>query len=250
MKLLSYWASRHVGIAISLIILGEIINGFSGVLLGSTLLNQSPLTGLYICILVLIGLIFSIRPHLHQINQSAHYSQVRRWTFLAFSSNFLLFCLLGGIWNQRVQTTHSSTNALGGRRITIVGDSLSRTDSVRLANRSTTKVDNPSAAKESSPRGLYILLGVVGIAVAYVLAGLSCSILCSGYGFLALLTFYLGLGGLAGSIYFFSKAFQRSPKRRRDMTTEERRRDGRRFWLSWLILIGIASVALLVSGGN
>ena len=250
MKSLSYWASRHVRIAISLIILGEVVNGFSGVLLGATALNQVSSVGLYGCMLVVIGLIFSIRPYLSQLGQSALYSQIRRWTFLAFSSNFLLFCLLGGVWNQRIQSIHSSANVLGSRRITVVSDSVSRADSVRLANRSATSVGNPSAAKESGPRGLYIVLGIAGLAVAYVLAGLSCSILCAGYGFLALLTFYLGLGGLAGSVYFFGRAFQRSPKRRQDMTPDERKRDGRRFWLSWLILIGVASVALLVSAGN
>jgi len=65
-----------------------------------------------------------------------------------------------------------------------------------------------------------------------------------------LLTFYLGLGGLAGSFYYFSKAFQRSPKRRRDMTADERKRDSRRFWLSWLALIVVATVTLLISADN
>ncbi|QDK80963.1 hypothetical protein EXU85_21025 [Spirosoma sp. KCTC 42546] len=244
MKTLSYWASRHVSLAIFLIILGELANGVNGVLLGATLVGEFPLIYLYVCMLVLIGLAIYVQLSARQLPSATHYWLGRRWLFVAFLSNFLLFGLLGGIWNQRVQTQQSTASVFGGRRIVVAGDSLSPVDSVRRSTQPEIKATPSDTPK--SPRGLYIVLGILGIAVAYVVTGLACNIACAGNGFLALLAFYLGLGGLAGSFYYVSKAVQKTPKRRRDMTVDERKRDSRRFWLPWVILIGIASVLLLV----
>lgn len=248
MKTLSYWARRHARFAIFLIVIGEVANGFNGVLLGATLLDQVPMVWLYIGMLILIGLAIFSQLSQRQAPQSAHYWIGRRWVFVAFLINFLLFGLLGGLWNQRVQTIHSTASVLGSRRIIVVGDSLSPADSVRRATRS--EVKPAPSDTQKSPRGLYIVLGILGIAVAYVITGLACNIACAGNGFLALLAFYLGLGGLAGSFYYFSKAAQKTPKRRRDMTADERKRDSRRFWLPWIILIGITSILLLVGAAK
>lgn len=245
MKTLSYWASRHVYPAIFLIILGEVANGVNGVLLGATLFGETPLIYLYVCMLILIGLAIHLQLSQRQTPSApAYYWIGRRWLFVAFLSNFLLFGILGGIWNQRVQTHQSTASVFGGRRIVVAGDSLSPVDSVRKSTQPEIRATPSDTPK--SPRGLYIVLGILGIAVAYVVTGLACNIACAGNGFLALLAFYLGLGGLAGSFYYISKAVQKTPKRRQDMTADERKRDSRRFWLPWVILIGIASVLLLV----
>ncbi|GAB4034891.1 hypothetical protein [Spirosoma gilvum] len=250
MKTLSVWASRHTPLAIGLIILGELANGFNAVLLGASLLDNLPLPWLYSSLLAIIGVAASIQMRTKHTDKVAPYWVSRRWAFTAFVSNFLLFSLLGGIWVHRVQYSDSPSVVLGSRSIAVVRDSIARPDTVQQPGHSTEKAKVTPAASNTPPRIVYILLGIAGLAVAYVLTGLACNILCAGYGFGALLTFYLGLGGLAGSFYYFSKAVQRSPKRRRDMTADERKRDGRRFWLSWLILIGVASAALLLSNNN
>lgn len=244
MKILSYWASRHTRLAIFLIVLGEVVNGFTGVLLGATILDKIPLIGLTVCMVLLIGMAIFIQLYPSQASASTHYWISRRWLFVAFLSNLLLFNLLGGIWNHHIQTTQPTTSVLGSRRIVVVGDSLSPADTVRRATHSEIKV-TPSDTTPPS-HGLYITLGILGIAVTYFMAALACSIACSGSGFLALLTFYLGLGGLAGSVYYFSKLGQKPLKRRRDMTAEERRRDSGHFWRPWAILIGITTVILLI----
>ncbi|MBN8826027.1 MULTISPECIES: hypothetical protein [unclassified Spirosoma] len=250
MKTLSVWASRHPILAIGLIIFGELANGFNAILLGASLFNKLPPLWLYISSLSIIGLILSV--HIQATHSEASYSYwaVRRWAFIAFTGSLLLFSLLGGLWAHRVQASDATSIVLGSRRIAVVNDSLARPDTIQQPAHSTTKARLTRADNTAPPRIVYILLGIAGIAVAYVLAGLACNVLCAGYGFGALLTFYLGLGGLAGSFYYFSKAFQRSPKRRRDMTADERKRDSRRFWLSWLALIVVATVTLLISADN
>lgn len=250
MKTLSVWASRHSVLAIGLIILGELTNGFNAILTGASLFNGLPLPWLYFSLAVVIGLALSIQIRMTTSEVITSYWMVRRWVFTAFLANFFLFSLLGGIWGHRVQYAESTSSALGSRSITVMNDSISRPDSLHQVGRPIGKARVTTADKSTPPRIIYILLGVAGLAVSYVLAGLACNILCAGYGFGALLTFYLGLGGLAGSFYYFSKALQRSPKRRRDMTTDERKRDSRRFWLSWLALIAVATVLLLVSADN
>ncbi|MVM28928.1 hypothetical protein GO755_02705 [Spirosoma sp. HMF4905] len=200
--------------------------------------------------LITIGIAIYIQLYSSTTSISSNYWVGRRWLFVAFLSNFLLFGLLGGIWNQRSQTVHPAASVLGGRRIVMVSDSLSPADSVRRAARSELKASPPPSDKQTGSRGLYIVLGILGIVVAYTVAGLACSIACAGNGFLALLALYFGLGGIAGSIYYFSRAAQKTPKRRRDMTTDERRRDSRHFWLPWVILIGITSVLVLIASIN
>ncbi|GAB4042812.1 hypothetical protein [Spirosoma litoris] len=245
MKILSYWASRHTRLAIFLIVLGEVVNGFTGVLLGATILDKIPLASLTVCMVLLIGMAIFIQLYPLETSASTNYWTGRRWLFVAFLSNFLLFNLLGGIWNHHIQTTQPTTSVLGGRRIVVVGDSLSPADTGRRATHSEIKAIATDTAPKP-PRGLYVALGILGIVVTYFMAALACSIACSGSGFLALLTLYLGLGGLAGSVYYFSKLGQKPLKRRRDMTAEERRRDSGHFWRPWAILIGITTVILLI----
>ena len=247
MKTLSQWASRHSHIAILLIILGELVNGFNGVLLGANLFGELPPVYLYISMLALIGLTSFVLLYVKRANLTGIYWVGRRWLFAAFLSNFLLFILLGGLWNQGVQTTHPSISVLGSRRSEVVRDTLAPANSERSVNQLTVQASDPTDQPKAQ-WGTYILLGILGILVTGFITGLACNIACAGYGFLALLTFFVGLGGYAGAVYFFSRAAQKSPKRRRDMTPDERKRDTRRFWLTWLLTIGVVTVlALLVA---
>jgi hypothetical protein len=90
-------------------------------------------------------------------------------------------------------------------------------------------------------------LFVLSLFLMLFTTGLACNIACSGYGFFAAIVFLLGLGFLAGGIYFLGRASEREVKRLRDMAPDERRRTGRRFWLSWGLLTGLFTLLLLVS---
>lgn len=248
MKNLSQWASRHGLIAILLLVLGEVVNGFNGVLLGASGLGTVSPFSLCLGILLLTGLILFVLSYARQSYLRGNYWAGRRWLFMAFLGNFLLFTLLGGLWNQRIQEPRSTVSALGNRRIDVVRDTVIPVDSTRQANWSAAQANVPTADQPApaGKRAGYILLGLLGIVVAYFVAGIACSIACAGYGFLAAVTFLFGLGGLAGTVYFFGRAMQKPLKRRRDMTPDERRRDSRRFWLAWLIIVGIVSLLLVI----
>lgn len=247
MKNLSRWASRHARLAIFLVIVLELANGINGVLLGATLLDRLPAVWLYILMTGLIVGVIYLHYFVNHQTIDRGYWFTRRCLFVAFLGNFLLFTLLGGLWGQPVQTSHPMASVLGERSRVVVRHTSTFSDSTRRESRSVTSASIPSDEKPGNRRGLYFLLGILGIAVTYVTAAIACSILCSGYGFFALLAFYAGLGGLAGSVYFFSRAVSKTPKRRRDMTQPERRRDIWKFWLTWLILIGITSVLVLIA---
>lgn len=250
MKNLSRWASRHVPLAITLIFLGEIANAFNGLILGAAWLDTIPVYRLHAGLVVLICLAIGIRL---TARRGAGNYQFERWClFGAFLSNFLLFGLLGGLMAPRTQPFMGSNGAWGSQRKEIWTDTLTQTNPGRPV-RSTISATS-AASKEVTPSGKqmgkrigYVLLFALGCFLAYFMTGLACAIACSGYGFLAAIVFLLGLGFLAGGIYFLTRALEKQIKKRSDMTAAERRRTGRRFWLSWLILIGVTLLFSLFS---
>ncbi|MBD2703969.1 hypothetical protein IC229_25210 [Spirosoma sp. BT702] len=251
MKSISYWASRHKALAITLLILGQICNAFNGISLGATLLENVPLRWLQWCMwLLLAGVIATYNFSYQAI--TINYQRSRNVLTLAFSANFLLFGLLGGIWSQQSIPAHSTQQVFGGRRIEVVRDTLENGNSIRSTVRSENQVDRKGVTSDDPKstggrRVGYVLLALLGVIVAYGMAAIACNILCAGYGFVAALVLYLGLGGLAGSVYFLKRAFQKNLKRRQDMTQEERKRDLRVFWLSWLAFIVVVSLLILIN---
>jgi hypothetical protein len=106
------------------------------------------------------------------------------------------------------------------------------------------------SGKQTGWRIGYVLLFALSLFLTYFMTGLACAIACSGSSFLAFIVFLLGLGFLAGGIYFLGRALEKRVKKRSDMTPDERRRTGRRFWMSWLVLIGITVLLALVSAAS
>jgi hypothetical protein len=253
MKNLSRWASRHVPLAITFIILGEVANAFSGLILGATWLDTVPVTGLNTALAILIGLAAGIRLTAHW---GAGNYRLERWClFGAFMSNFLLFGLLGGLMAPRTQPLEVSVGAWGSQRKEIRPDTLTQADTRHSVRSSITTT--AVSSKEVTPSGKqtgwrigYVLLFALSLFLTYFMTGLACAIACSGSSFLAFIVFLLGLGFLAGGIYFLGRALEKRVKKRSDMTPDERRRTGRRFWMSWLVLIGITVLLALVSAAS
>ena len=233
--------------AITLIILGEVVNGFGGFILGATLLDHMPTAWLHVGMAALIGLAVGIRMLDRTVVGNFNY---RRWClFGAFFGNFLLFGLLGGLTAPRTQPRDVATGAWGSRRIESRADTLVRPDTLRRGAGSTVNMAAAEGApgKQTGKKVLFFFLFLLGIYMTVVMAGLACSIACAGHGFLALIVFMLGLGFPAGGIYFLGRAADRPFKNLRDMNPDERRRAGRRFWRSWGLLIGLFTLILLIS---
>ncbi|QJW88769.1 hypothetical protein HNV11_04920 [Spirosoma taeanense] len=252
MKRLSGWASRHTHLAIGLLVIGELANAANGLLLGANLLDTVSPTGLHIALIGLLTGAVSIRIWAAGRPSFPSYRSGRLLLALAFLSNFLLFILLGGIWGQSIQTPDSSGSAFGSRRITVVSDTLAlpvvqASDSLYAVSRPVVAPAERVVKNRVGQRIGYVLLFVLGILLTYGAAALACNIACSGYGFLAAVTFMLGLGFLAGGIYFLSRSLDRELTPLQSMAKPDRKRITRRFWQSWLILIGLFCLLMLIS---
>lgn len=251
MRTLSRWAHRYAGFAISLLIFCEVGNGWMGVLLGANLPISWPGGGLAGATLVLlagaIGLRFWLAPR-----TAGDYVAHRRTLLAAFLTNFLLFVALGAGWEQSVVQPSGQGSVLGSRQRIIRTDTTARPtpETIRPATTPASAATVSASDKQTGKRIGYVLLFVLGIGLAYVSAGLACNILCSGYGFLAALTLALGLGFLAGGIFFLGRATENPLKPMRELTQPERRRSVRRFWLSWIILIGATALAILLGSAT
>ena len=245
MKTLSHWASRHTPLAILLIIICEITNGFNGLTLGAAWFDALPIAGLHAGIAVLLSLAVGIR--LMARLGTGHFGLGRWCLFDAFLSNFLLFGLLGGLMAPRIHAQNASTAAWGSRRVEVRTDTLTRPDALRPVQSATAVSDEARSNNQGGKRAGYVLLFVLGLFLTYFTTALACSIACSGYGFLAVVVLLVGFGFAAVGIYFLGRALDKQLKNRSEMSPAERRRTGRRFWISWVFFIGLAAVSLLLS---
>ncbi|GAB3642544.1 hypothetical protein [Spirosoma arcticum] len=243
MKNLSQWASRHAPLAIALITLCEVINGFNGFVLGATWFDTLPVAGLHAGVAVTICLAVGVRLLAHSGGPDFHF---RRWClFGAFLGNFLLFGLLGGLTAPRFQSHDVPVGVWGSRRIESRVD-IVRPDTLRPVEGAAAVRKGGRSDNQRGRSTGFALLFVLSLPLMLFTTGLACGILCSGYGFFAAIVFILGLGFLAGGIYFLGRASEREVKRLRDMEPAERRRAGRRFWLAWGLLTGLFTLLLLV----
>lgn len=248
MKTISHWANRHVRVAILIIICCEVFNAFSGLLLGMNLLEGWPIGDLLVLAVVLGGGAVLVRL---QFSPTQPYVVARRWLFGAFLGNFLFFGVLGGLWAESVQTPTPNRAVWGSRQAIMRSDSVVKTDNLRSTNQLQAKFlqKNKKADDQSGKRIGYVLLFLLSLVVTYLTSFLACSLACSGYGVLAVLVFVLGLGALAGGIFLLTRAFDKEIVPLREMDQPKRRRTLRRFWISWLALIGGIIAWALVGAG-
>lgn len=230
MKTISYWASTHTKAAISLIVLIEVVKNSVGSHLGRYFFPILP--GIVIELLV-IGLVVGILLIETQYNRqiavpsltkTKRYQLRTRSTFCLFLGSFLLFILFG---NRLQHFTNPQTGDFAvwanGRRVerpiqeidnrnTIDDVQRSRplTRKERRQERRLARHKYPQRPTETS-KGVYFLLFVLGIGLAYLGAGLACSLSCSNQGVAAVLVGLLALGALVGGIYFLVKALSRKP---------------------------------------
>ena len=242
---LSHWAKHHVRLAMVVILVLEVINGFNGVLLGATLLAELPTATLYVGTALLLIFATHLRLLYHTGPDTKGF---RRWCLCgAFWGNFLLFGLVGGLLVPRPPKQTVSTGALGYQQMDIRSDTLIRPDTLRplqpwVAIRTTGRRSALSIEEG------FVTLFAFSILIALVMGIVACQISCSGYGFLAGVVSVLGLGFLAGGLYFLGRAKQKPIRDRGEVPGVERRRNVRRFWLTWAVLAGGAGlIHLLIS---
>jgi hypothetical protein len=240
MKILSRWASRHVTLAICLIIVCEVVNAFTGILLGANLLANWPLSHLLCLAFGLVGGAIWVRMEPASAT-SLSFSASRWWITGAFLGNFLLFGVLGGLLNESVRNPTLNTAAMGLRRVVSSSDTLVKPETSRSNQRD---YYAERSLRERSPGGIrvgYIFLFLIGLVLSVLAAFVACNLACSGYGVLAALVMLLGVGAQGTGFFFLSRALEKVLAPWREMEYRDRRRVTRRFLLIllgfWLLLI-------------
>ncbi len=253
---LSFWASRHPHQAITLIIVIEITNILIGIMVGSAVFKggSSAIIMGIIAGLILLKVLLRRYAALRLVDVT---SQVRfvfqKQTFLClFGLNLLTYTIAGGILGR--MTAHPEGNTALYSSLSSTSETVSNRTSgetklsfrekmyQKMARRSTNSADGNAGHRVG-----YFLLFLLGVGLAMLGAVLSCNIACSGYGVAAVLFFLLSIGVLAGGFYFFGRGIDQNMKPYKDMTREERKREGRRYLRTLAGTVGVMGLLMLIS---
>jgi len=253
---LSYWASRQPHQAIPLIILIEITNILLGIMVGSAILKGCSSAVLMGMIAGLILLKVIIRRYaalrLVDITSQARFVFQKQTFFCLFCLNLFTYTIAGGILGR--MTAHPDGNTALYSSLSSTSETLSSLTSgetklsfrekmyQKMARRTTNAADGNAVHRVG-----YFLLFLLGVGLSILGAALSCNIACSGYGVAAVLVFLLAIGVLAGGFYFFGRGIDQNMKLYKDMTRDERKREGRRYLRTLAGTVGAMGLLMLIS---
>lgn len=250
-SLLAAYANRHPRFAAGLIIFSELTNAAIGLMLGSALLANQSGPSLSLVLIGLMGVRVAFQRYrsarLFDLPLGERFSfQKNSFAFL-FLINFLAYGLAGGISGRAVLHPEPAVSVAGENFRSYAETSQKDT----LITSSSTKPTRPSVAhsdeKPSAGTKIgYVLLFAVGVFLSFGAAGLACRLACANQGILAVFVILLGLGILAGGVYFLGRALTPDMKRYKDMTKAERKREGRRYFRILLATVGVTLASFLL----
>ncbi|WP_460638243.1 hypothetical protein [Larkinella harenae] len=248
---LSAYASRHPRTAAGIIILSEFTNAAIGLILGSTLLANQP--AWYLTFLLAALLVFRILYSRYSALRLIDLAAGARFRFqknryaLFFFINVLIYSIAGGISGRAVIHPEPSVSVSSGEFRTYASEKDSTT--TRSTRDSLEKNTAKGKKQERSRSGIkigYVLLFIASAFLSLLASGFACRLACTNQGFAAVLVILLGMGVLAGGLYFLGRVFDKEMKPYKTMTREERKREGRRFWRTLLgTVIGLGIFALI-----
>jgi len=255
MNAISIWASRNTKKAILLIIIFEILKLGIGFDIGQHFVPTLSPIFIELAVLSLVLLITYVQNNYRHkspaLSKETHRKFRLQSTGIIFLSSLFLSILLGNHFKGLGYNINSVLVA--NAAVTIPADSVQtapnddikdkkqvKKHKFRLFSKKTAD-DDPHSNKRIG----YVLLFLLSLALSYGGLYLSCGILCSGYGVLAVLLFITTLGVLAGGIYFLIKAFSNPVRPNSLMTPQEKKKERKKFFIIWA-LVGIAAAALFV----
>lgn len=233
MKHISSWANLNNRLSISIIILIEISKGWIGIYLGFRALTALPAMAIELAVFaIIVGIFFIKSQFIRQANllhtDRDQYHRLRRWsTFGLFMCSFLLAVLLGNRCQSFVAGQSSSFTAQAAVYYTTSEKPTTPSTYQQPESRPLTRRElrherrltigknrrQPHANEPSA--GIFILLALLSFGLAYLGAGLSCSLSCSNQGTAAVLVAVLAVGVLAAGIYFIYRAIRRGVTNRK-----------------------------------
>lgn len=243
MKNVSQWANTHARLAIGLIACFEFVNGYIGIYLGRWVL-PSAFESAYVwgSALVVLGVIW-LRQRYAFLSASADKNQaygLRVNTLRGlFFCNLLMFILLGGIVQHRPISKWLppvTQAALHEVRSEHPGNTPKKNHPSLRQFKKELRSKIKETGSPTAKRVGYVLLFLLSCVLAYLAAALACQLACSNAGLLAVLVALLGLGILAGGLYFLFKAFRKDLKPYKDMDRAEQKQEWKRFLTLWLVV--------------
>lgn len=250
LRAVSGWASRHTSVAIALIILLEITNGYLGTLLGANLLETVPAGALQAAVIALVGVVIYVRLWYQGDDSGPGIRRPRLkrvCMFTLFMGNFLLFTVIGGIGANRVRVFHPS-GSVGGSSASV--SSVMPGDSLR-PTLGQPKPEPSIKLRRKVPLAVlilgYALLLGAGFFLGLLLVLFSCQLSCPGYGLGAVLLTLLGLGVVGGLGLLWGRVISDNIKRIK--VPAERSRAARRYRRVWLAAVAaMLATQVLLAG--
>ena len=256
MNVISIWASQNTKKAIILIIIIEFVKNSIGFDIGHNFLPTFSPAFIELAVLGIVFLITFLQINYKYqapiLSKEVH-SQLRlRSTGIIFLSSLFLSILLGNHFKGLGYSINSVF--IANAAVTMPADSVqnvttevikekkhSLKSKLRLFSKKT--ADGPYGNKRIG----YVLLFLLSLVLTYGGLVLSCSVLCSGYGVLSVLTLLVTVGVFSGGIYFLIKAFSNPVKPLSTMTREEKKKERKKFFILWGVLSAAAGILLLIS---
>jgi hypothetical protein len=219
-------------------------------MVGSALLKE--LSGWALMALI-VGVVFinkNLKQYAHirllDLASYARFGFQKHFFFCLFCLNLFAYTIAGGIMGRVVSHPEASSNLYGSLTTTSTF-SASSSDDKKIAFRNKVFKDTQERKNDTGRRIGYFALFILGVVLAYVGAALACALACSGVGLGAVLVVLLSIGVLAGGFYFLGKGVDKETKRYKDMTRNERKREGRRYLWTLLGTAGALALWILIA---
>ncbi len=260
MNLISIWASHNTKKAITFIVIIEFAKSIIGFDIGHNFIPKLSPAFIELAVLSLVLLITFVQANYkyqaQTLSKEAHRQLRLKSTGILFLSSLFL-SILGGNHFRGLGYSIGSPFAVNAA-VSMSTDSVQITAAtVAKEKKYTSKHKFHLFAKKtadddpySNRRIGYVLLFLLSLVLTYAGLYLTCGVLCSGYGVLALLIFLTSLGVLSSGIYFLVKAFSKPVKPISTMTGEEKRKERRKFLLIWGILSVATGIFLLIQNSS
>ncbi|KPM47823.1 hypothetical protein [Jiulongibacter sediminis] len=242
---LENWAQVNIKKAQWTLAATETIRLLIGLFLGYKVLHGVGVNELVLVTILTLSAFFVV---MNRPVGRRNFSQYIRKAGLLSLCSFVLSFTLGGVLSGN-QINSSANLVMAFDDITetsksgLLDKALKQTKQLKVELKAIKK----NKTKEPAKRWPYLLLFLLSLPLTYFGLILSCSLSCSGYGVLAILTFVLTSGVFSGGIFFLIKALRKkASKKYKNMSCDERKGEWKNFLLVWVVTaVGVALTILL-----
>jgi high-affinity Fe2+/Pb2+ permease len=246
--LLENWAQVNIKKAQWVLALLETSRLLIGLFLGYRVLHGAGVNELILVTILTLSTFFVV---MNRPVGRRNFSHFFRKAGLLSLCSFVLSFTLGGVFSDH-HVHFSASQVMAFDVLTeapksgLLEEAIKETKQPKITLKSLKK-NKAKDEDEPAKRWPYILLFLLALPLTYFGLILSCSLSCSGYGILAILTFVLTSGVFSGGIFFLIKALRKkASKKYKNMSREERKGERKNFLLVWVVTaVGVALTILL-----